>query len=178
MLPVSSWPPQAPGSSLSPFGAPKCINLNRRRHGYILPKGAWVVQTGANQVVMFRPDWRREADHQPSRQMGTGNLPGSLQWSRARPPGPWWKTPLWRRPTHDEYLEAWRAWQRCIAWSDPVQRPLPGRNPPNWAGWWWNSRSPRQTLIPFGQSGTVLADGQNVVIIGGGTAVITQAYSV
>ena len=70
---------------------------------------------------------------QPSRQMGTGFLPGSMQWSRARPPGPWSKGPFWRRPTHDEYLECWRAWQRCIGWTDPVIRPLPGRVPPNWA---------------------------------------------
>lgn len=173
MLPISAWPPGPPGSSLSPFGAPHTVCVNPC--GYILPKGAWVVQTGANQVVMFRPDWRREA--QPSRQMGTGHLPGEWRWRGWPKPAPGLNCTLPpRRPTHDEYLEAWRAWQRCIGWSDPVQRPLPGHTPPNWAGWRFVG-APSQTLIPFGQSGMVLADGQNVVIQGGGMATITQAYS-
>ena len=173
MLPVSAWPPGPPGAALSPFGAPRVINVGRHRHGFVIPKGTWVVHTGANRVVMFRPSWKWDLDNQPSRQMGTGILPGALQRKFGFPFPP--HRPFRRRPTHDEYLEAWRAWQRRIGFSDPIQRPIPGRVPPNWAGWWF-SRAPGQTLVPFGRSGTVIADGQNVVIVGGGKATITQAF--
>lgn len=64
----------------------------------------------------------------PCRAPGTGELPGAWRW--ACPPGGRTKSnPQW--PTHDQYLEAWRAWQRCVGWSDPIQKPLPGRRPPN-----------------------------------------------
>ena len=56
-------------------------------------------------------------------------------------------------------------------------RPLPGRVPPNFAGWRFVG-APAATLIPSFSGGVVLADGQNVVITGSGFANITQAYSV
>ena len=226
MLPVSAWPPGPPGAQLSPFGAPRAINVARHANGYVLPKGAWVVRTGANQVVMFTPSWEWELYNQPCRAMGTGFLPGQWQWMHnPRPPLPppapapkvykvnaqVWRgkgkpppvpipveapvapktqilpqknfgvppeTPAdCRRPTHDQYLEAWRAWQRAIGRTDPPIRPIPGRVPPNWAGWRFVG-APSKTAVPFNSSGLVVADGQNVVITGGGTAVITQAYSV
>lgn len=213
MLPVSAWPPGPPGASLSPFGRPRTIRVPSC--GYVLPKGAWVVQTGGNQVVMFRPSWQADLYRQPARQMGTGYLPGQTRWTgsgRRASPQPWRAGPLpttatpvttgagaqpksaltfannarpsswsWsgpcKRPTHDQALEAWRAWQRRTGNTDPPIRPLPGRVPPNFAGWRFVG-APSTTLIPFGSGGLVLADGQNVVITGGGCANITQAFSV
>ena len=81
------------------------------------------------------------------------------------------------RPTHDQALEAWRAWQRKTGNTNPPIRPLPGRVPPNFFGW-KPVNAPSTTLVPPGPGGTVLADGQNVVITGSGFANITQAYSV
>lgn len=219
MLPVSAWPPGPPGSALSPFGPPRDICVPAC--GYVLPKGAWIVQTGNNKVVMFRPSWKKALYNQPREQMGTGYLPGQLQWahggSGSRPSwkagprstiagpataaasapktsataiattatpsshtsrgcGPPCAAPK-KRPTHDQYLEAWRAWQRKTGQTNPPIRPLPGRVPPNFAGWNFVG-APAATLVPFGQTGVVLADGQNVVIMGCGTANITQAFSV
>jgi hypothetical protein len=170
MLPVSAWPPGPPGAALSPFGAPRTVTPGSC--GCVLPKGAWVVDTGTNSVVMYRPDWRAAQYTQPRHQMGTGNLPGKQQWQAS-----WTTCPPTTRPTHDQYLECWRAWQRTTGNTDPPIRPLPGRVPPNFAGWSFVG-APSSTLLQPGQSGTVLADGQNVVIVGGGTSTITQAFSV
>lgn len=226
MLPVSSWPPGPPGASLSPFGPPRDICVPAC--GYVLPKGAWVVQTTCNQVVMFRPSWKKALYTQPRSQMGTGYLPGFQQWAsgarwsggtgHAHPqswkagPRPTIAGPATagasgrttsaavptaisaptlsphssacgppcapkKRWTHDQRLEAWRAWQRKTGNTDPPIRPLPGRVPPNFAGWNFVG-APSTVLVPFASGGTVLADGQNVVITGGGWANITQAYSV
>jgi hypothetical protein len=174
MLPVSAWPPGPPGASLSPFGAPRTITVGSC--GCVLPKGAWVVDAGSNSVVMFRPDWRAAQYNQPRHQMGTGRLPGQQQWWQLSSPCPP-PTPCCTRPTHDQYLEGWRAWQRTTGNTDPPIRPQPGRVPPNFAGWSFVN-APCSTLLQPGQSGTVLADGQNVVIVGGGTSTITQAFSV
>jgi hypothetical protein len=137
--------------------------------GYALPKGAWIVDAGANSVVMFFPP--PAIYNQPRHQMGTGRLPGQQQWMT----GPCTPPPC-KRPTHDQYLEAWRAWQRKTGWTGSI-RPLPGRVPPNFAGWQLTS-APSSTLLSPGQSGIVLADGQNVVIMGAGASTITQAFSV
>jgi hypothetical protein len=251
MLPVSAWPPGAPGEQLSPFGRPRTVNLALHRRGFVLPKGAWVVQTGPNRVLMFRPE---VTHYNPARVPGTGILPG--QGPGYGPPPPSWRPPpplpprpptktlridaqirrygppevqlkarsrgpceidpnaqsiaqtaaklgvesvasaanpilpqkkfeqprvsreTWRRPTHDEALEAWRAWQRRIRRTDPPIRPLPGRVPPNFFGWRWDRRAPSVVLVPASSGGTVLADGQNVVIVGVGFANVTQAFSV
>ena len=217
MLPVASWPPGPPGASLSPFGRPREIDVSRHPHGFVIPKGAWVVVTGSNRVVMFRP---AVEPYNPARAPGTGLLPGSIPISRPRPPRPprpperanLWvgpgevtfneagtaaismslakaatPTPPCPEPSpppgprrfakHNTVLEAWRAWQRRTGDTDPPIRPLPGRRPPNWFGWRFVN-APGSTLIPSGSSGLVVADGQNVVIAGGGFATITQAYSV
>lgn len=154
MLPVSAWPPGPPGASLSPFGKPRqiCVGCN----GFVIPKGAWVVQTGSNRVVMFFPP---VVPYNPARTPGTGLLPGSIP--PARPPcgcppepGP----PRFRK------------------FNDTPLRP-PGRRPPNWFGWRLVC-APSSTLVPSCSAGLVVADGQNVVIAGGGFATITQAYSV
>lgn len=164
MLPVSSWPPGPPGASLSPFGRPREINVSCHCHGYIIPKGAWIVNTGGgNRVVMFVPSWRKDLYYQPSRQMGSGLLPGSL------PPGP-------IRPTHDQCLEAWRAWQRKTGITGEVM-PKPGRVAPNWDGWRYVP-APSRTLVQPCSGGLVVADGQNVVITGSGSAHIIEAFSV
>jgi hypothetical protein len=98
-------------------------------------------------------------------------------------PGRWWWWE-WRPPVPErfmkanDYLEAWRAWQRRTGRTDPPIRPLPGRRPPNFFGWRWDRRAPATILIPSASGGTVHADGQNVVIAGVGFANITQAYSV
>jgi hypothetical protein len=80
--------------------------------------------------------------------------------------------------THDAFLEGWRAWQRATGNTDPPIRPAPGRVPPNFFGWRRDPNAPCVTLVNSNSGGTVLADGQNVVITGGGFANITQAYSV
>ena len=74
MLPVSTWPPSTPGSDLAPFGLPMTINVgNQPPWGWILRKGAWLVQTSSNQVMFNVPGvtWNN-----PTRAPGTGFLPG------------------------------------------------------------------------------------------------------
>jgi hypothetical protein len=158
VLPVSAWPPGSPGASLSPFGLPRDICVPSC--GYVLPKGAWVVQTGANRVVMFRPP---VIPSNPARVPGTGRLPGSIPPTRPPVPCP----PSW--PKFNEQVEWFRSKGRI--------GPPPGHRPPNFFGWAFVN-APCTTLIPSGSGGLVLADGQNVVITGGGWANITQAYSV
>jgi hypothetical protein len=128
--------------------------------GYVLPKGAWVVQTGGNQVVQYRPP---VVNYNPARVPGTGVLPGQTQ-----PP---WQScgPAWEWPKFNDQVEWYRARGKIA--------PKPGTRPPNWFGWTFVS-APFSILIASGQSGLVLADGQNVVITGGGFATVTQAYSV
>jgi hypothetical protein len=176
MLPVSAWPPGPPGASLSPFGKPRqiCIGGN----GYVIPKGAWIVKTGGNRVVMYYPP---VSTFNPPRSLGTGLLPGAIPPQRSAPTCKCGKCappsgPRQFRKFNDE-VEAFRAWQRATGNTDPPLRPLPGRRPPNWFGWTFVN-APCSTLLQSGQSGLVVADGQNVVICGGGTAQITQAYSV
>lgn len=167
MLPVSAWPPGPPGSSLSPFGKPRTIDLACFTQGFVLPKGAWIAHTGSgNQVVMFVPSWRKALYHQPQRQMGTGFLPGSPP-----PPGP---TP----PTYDQRLEAWRAWQRKTGnnWGPTPPGP-PGRTPPNWGGWTFVN-APSRVMVRPCSGGLVVADGQNVVLTGAGCATLIEAFSV
>lgn len=155
MLPVSAWPPGPPGASLSPFGKPRqvCVSCN----GFVIPTGAWVVNPGANRVVMYYPS---VSTANPARSLGTGLLPGSIPPTSPPcgcPPNEW-------RPTFRKFNDT------------PLQPP--GRRPPNWFGWQFVS-APCSTLLHPGQSGLVVADGQNVVIVGGGGwAQITQAYSV
>jgi hypothetical protein len=171
MLPVSAWPPGPPGASLSPFGKPRQVSVGC--NGFVIPKGAWVVSTGSNRVVMFRPPVER---FPAQRSPGTGLLPGSIPPRRATPcscpPKP---RRTWHR--YNDVVEAFRAWQRETGDTDPPLRPLPGRRPPNWFGWRFVN-APCSTLLQPGQNGLVVADGQNVVIAGGGCATITQAYSV
>ena len=201
MLPVSAWPPGAPGASLSPFGQPRVISLDRHPRGFVIPKGAWVVRTTSNRVVMFMPPVEL---HNPPRTPGTGFLPGQIP-PPPHPPLPPCPTPApaaartaspviasaTRRGVDcgpppqqkqfirfDDYLEAWRAWQRRIGRTDPPNRPLPGRRPPNWFGWRFDRCAPRMTVVRQNSAGTVLADGQNVVIAGCGPATLVQAFSV
>jgi hypothetical protein len=155
MLPVSAWPPGPPGASLSPFGQPRQVGIPS--FGFVIPKGAWIVSTGSNQVVMFFPP---VIPHNPARSPGTGLLPGSIPPNR--PPGEC--PPAEFRPRFRKFAD-----------TPPLP---PGRRPPNWFGWRFVP-APFSTLVPPGSNGTlVLADGQNVVITGGGFATITQAYSV
>jgi hypothetical protein len=101
---------------------------------------------------------------------GTGLLPGTVPPAGCPAPYQW--------PTWDDYLEGWRAWQRTTGRTDPPIRPLPGRCPPNWFGWFQDPNAQVFTLIPPGSGGTVLADGQNVVLTGSGCATIIEAFSV
>ncbi|HEY1880544.1 MAG TPA: hypothetical protein VGG68_11495 [Caulobacteraceae bacterium] len=80
---------------------------------------------------------------------------------------------------YNDFVEAWRAWQRKIGRTDPPIRPLAGHRPPNWFGW-MQVPVPANTLtmIQPNSAGTVLADGENVQIIGSGCASIIQAFSV
>lgn len=244
MLPVSSWPPGPPGAPLSPFGRPRTVNLASHPQGFVIPKGAWAVQTGSNQVLMFRPSVDEYLWNNPPRTPGTGFLPGQgpgygpptqpcrpCSQAQARgfgargaagtprqaqvrevdpraqsiaetarllgaavTPRPAananfpkkvfgqsgldWPPPVperfWKA---NAFVEAWRAWQRRVGRTDPPIEPTPGRRLPNFWGWRFRS-APATVLVPFGSGGTVLADGQNVVIAGAGFANITQAFSV
>ena len=154
MLPVSAWPPGPPGASLSPFGKPRQVAVPN--FGFVIPKGAWIVSTGSNQVVMFFPP---VVPHNPARTPGTGYLPGQSPQTRRCPPTNEWRPPF--RKFNDTPLQP------------------PGRRPPNWFGWRFVC-APFSTLVPPGclTGQLVVADGQNVVITGSGFATITQAYSV
>jgi hypothetical protein len=121
----------------------------------VIPKGAWIVATGSNRVVMFYPP---VVNVNPARTPGTGLLPGTIPATPPPcgcPPGP----PPFRK------------------FNDTIPIRPPGRRPPNWFGWKFVP-APSSTLVPSGASGLVIADGQNVVITGSGCATITQAYSV
>jgi hypothetical protein len=168
MLPVSAWPPGPPGASLSPFGMPRQVKVGS--NGFVIPKGAWIVATGANSVVMYYPP---VTSYNPARTPGTGMLssPPAQPQCGCPPKGP----PPFRR--YDDVLEGFRAWQRKTGDAGPPIYPFAGRRPPNWFGWAFVP-APFSTLLQPGQSGLVIADGQNVVITGGGCATITQAYSV
>ena len=190
MLPVSAWPPGPPGDSLSPFGKPREIWVGQHPRGFVIPKGAWVVRTTSNSVIMFAP---RVQTTNPARSPGTGLLPGSVPPPRSppppRPPRPPNPPNLWLAsgqinytkqppvvsiqltgepaPTppprdcgcgpppapcpppqpkqfmrYNDYVEAWRAWQRRVGRTDPPIRPLPGRRPPNWFGWRFDPCAP------------------------------------
>jgi hypothetical protein len=170
MLPVSAWPPGPPGASLSPFGLPRQVNVGC--NGFVIPKGAWIVQCGSNCVKMFFPP---VTFSNPARTPGTGMLPGSIppqQTCGCPPPCP---PKTWRK--FNDAVEAFRAWQRETGQTDPPLRQFAGRRPPNWFGWTFVP-APSSTLVPSGASGLVVADGQNVVITGSGCATLTQAYSV
>ena len=156
MLPVSAWPPGPPGASLSPFGKPRQVGIPS--FGFVIPKGAWIVSTGANQVVMFFPP---VIPNNPARTPGTGLLPGQIPPGCAPPPC---SPPNVWRPRFKKFDDT------------PLQPP--GRRPPNWFGWRFVC-APFSTLVPAGSTGQlVIADGQNIVITGSGFATITQAYSV
>jgi hypothetical protein len=161
MLPVSAWPPGPPGASLSPFGRPRQVKVCG--NGFVIPKGAWIVATGSNRVVMFYPP---VVHVNPARTPGTGLLS-----DRPAPPPPCGcpPEPRWEWPKFNDQVEWYRAHGRI--------GPRPGARPPNFFGWAFVP-APSSTLLAPGQSGLVIADGQNVVITGGGCATITQAYSV
>ena len=171
MLPVSSNPPRAPGTELSPFGKPWSPPS-----GFVLPKGAWIVQTGAASVVMcVRQPYADIWGFNPARVPGTGFLPG--QPPPPTPPVTGAPPSVWMWPTPDQILESFRAWQRKTGNTFLAGPPI-GRQPPNWFGPWTDpSPATTVTLLAPGQNGPVLADGQNVMINGGG-ATIMQAYSV
>jgi hypothetical protein len=106
MLPLSAWPPGPPGASLSPFGLPREIDVGRHRHGFVIPKGAWIVVTGSNRVVMFRP---AVEPYNPARTPGTGLLPGSIPINRPRqrrPPRPPRGESVWIGPGEVTFNEA------------------------------------------------------------------------
>ena len=164
MLPVSSWPPGPPGASLSPFGLPRSVQVSScSPNGFVIPTGAWIVATTSNSVVMFYPPVQNT---NPARTPGTGLLPGARCAPQAK-----------QFLRYNDFVEAWRAWQRTTGNTNPPILPLPGRRPPNWFGWQLVS-APSSTLVPANSSGLVIADGQNVVIAGSGCATLTQAYSV
>jgi hypothetical protein len=172
MLPVSAWPPGPPGASLSPFGKPRQINVGCSCNGFVIPKGAWIVATGANRVVMYYPTF--------DPWIGVSQTPGTgLTGQQMQPPGRCAPTPCPPKAfqKYNDVVEAFRAWQRATGDAGPPIYPFAGRRPPNWFGWKFVP-APSSTLVPPCASGLVVADGQNVVITGSGCAQITQAYSV
>jgi hypothetical protein len=94
--------------------------------------------------------------------------PASSPPPRPCPPTPCPPTPQ-SFPKFDTVVQAYRDRGKI--------GPPPGRRPPNWFGWNFVN-APYSTLVNQGSSALVVADGQNVVISGGGFATITQAYSV
>lgn len=173
MLPVYAWPPSVPGASLSPFGKTHQVCVSSC--GCIIPPGAWIVGTTSNSVVMFFP--RCDPWVGVNQTPGTGLVPGQIPPppNPPQPPPPCSPPPQWL--PYNDLVAAWRAWQRQIGRTDPVQRPLPGRQPPNFFGWKYVN-APSRTLVGPNSGGLVIADGENVVITGGGNATLTQAYSV
>lgn len=173
MLPVSSWPPGPPGASLSPFARPRPVKVGD--HGFVIPKGKWIVSTSsANSVVMFSPP---VSNDNPARSPGTGLLPGT-GLPPPPTPTPHQCPPNVFRPTFrrfNDVVEWSRARQRELGRTDFPIKPFPGHRPPNWYGWLFID-APAATLVPSNASGLVLADGQNIVIIGTGCATITQAF--
>lgn len=196
MLPVQSWPPRAPGTDLSPFGAPRCVPS-----GFVLPKGAWVVMTNAASVVMcvrkaYADIWGRNPTRVPGTEVlpGNGTVPPQPGPMKAIPPTPpktsnaWPSTPVtgggtsppptwaqWRWPTADQLLEGFRAWQRQTGNTDRAGPPI-GRTPPNWFGPWTDTSPAIQvTLLQPGSNGVVLSDGQNVKVWGSGAMVMRAA---
>lgn len=167
MLPVYAWPPSSPGASLSPFGRTHHVCVSSC--GCIIPPGAWVVGTTSNSVVMFFP--RHDPWIGVNQTPGTGLVPGQTPPPPPPncPPPPQWLS-------YDAYVAAWRVWRQQTGWTPSQQWPLPGRQPPNFFGW-RGVNAPSRTLVGPNSGGLVIADGQNVVITGGGTATLTQAYS-
>jgi hypothetical protein len=174
MLPVQAWPPGPPGATLSPFGKPRQINVGQFCNGFVIPTGAWIVATGSNRVFMYYPP---VSTSNPARAPGTGLLSSAPPSKCGCPPPSPPNTFIPNFQRYNDYVEAFRAWQRATGNTDPPIRPLAGRRPPNWFGWQFVN-APSSTLLQPGQSGLVVADGQNVVIAGSGCATITQAYSV
>lgn len=204
MLPVQAWPPGSPGASLSPFGKPRTVNIGC--NGFVIPTGAWIVATSSNRVVMFRPPVSTaNPARSPGTGLLPGSIPPArtppFDWPcpprpPRTPPAFDWPCPPVTPPVippvppvppsnvfrpnfrrYNDTVEAFRAWQRATGNTDPPLRPLAGRRPPNWFGWQFVN-APCSVLIGGNRSGLVIADGQNVVIVGGGTATITQAFSV
>ena len=208
MLPVSTWPPSTPGSDLAPFGLPMTINVgNQPPWGWILRKGAWLVQTSSNQVMFNVPGvtWNN-----PTRAPGTGFLPGQpdpapLPPCPGFPPAPvtpppgtpcncgcgnltqaW--APNWANPPAAGQAASPAAlatspppwtWQTWQAFIDANGFPPPaGSQPPNWFGWYCVTPVMTMTLVGPMSSGLVLADGQNVSIQGSGNANIVEVFSV
>jgi hypothetical protein len=171
MLPVQAWPPGPPGASLSPFGKPRQVKVCG--NGFVIPKGAWIVATGANRVVMYYPPFDPWVGVSQTPGTGLTGQQGGPPPSRCAP------SPCPPKVFHkfNDVVEGFRAWQRATGNAEPPLRPLAGRRPPNWFGWQFVP-APSSTLVPSGASGLVIADGQNVVITGSGCATITQAYSV
>jgi len=176
MLPVSAWPPGAPGSALSPYGLPTTVNAACFSQGYILPKGAWIVNTMANSVVqrISTVTWSSSVAQAPGTGLGVGQPPPPAGPPGTIPPG---QTNPFQLPNSLDCLMAWRAIQRQVGRTDPPIRPLPGLTPPNFFGW-FPSAGQVFTLLGPNSGGTVIADGQSVAIVGGGCSTIMQAYSV
>jgi hypothetical protein len=135
MLPVSAWPPGPPGASLSPFGKPRQIRVCDHPHGFVIPKGAWIVRTGSNFVVMFTP--RGEPWDFVSRTPGTGYLPGQIPPRRRQPPPcppppcPPARNSFWTGPGQVTFNEAGTAAvQMSLSKAPPCPPPVPPNPPP------------------------------------------------
>jgi hypothetical protein len=127
-----------------------------------------VVSTTTNSVVF---NVLPVQNFNPARSPGTGLLPGSVPVNPLPNPSPFLR--------YNDYVEAWRARQRRTGRTDPPIRPLAGHRPPNWFGWRQVAPGPNTfTMIGPNAAGTVLADGENVQLVGSGTATIIQAFSV
>lgn len=168
MLPVFAWPPSSPGASLSPFGRTRRVCVSQC--GCVIPPGAWIVGTTSNSVVMFFP--QKDPWVGVNTTPGTGLVPGQ---SPPAPPANCPPPPQWM--SYNDVVAAWRAWRQQTGCTPSQQRPLPGRQPPNFFGW-QRVNAPSRTLVGPNSGGLVIADGQNVVITGGGEAYLHQAYSV
>jgi len=170
-------------------------------NGFVLPKGAWVVRLGNCASVIMRYCVQDIWGPNPPRTPGTSLLSGPTPpqpppvapipinpppGSNANPSVPVYggspktqprcQPKQWNWMGWNDYLEAFRAWQRATG-NTTIQMDPPGRAPPNWFGPMTDISWQTFTLLPAGQNGTVLSDGYNVQISGNG-AMIIQAYSV
>lgn len=68
MVPVSAWPPGAPGRWGSPFSIPWMVDLRRHPQGMTIPKGVWLVTCASNAGVVMQVNLSLavELDGQPA----------------------------------------------------------------------------------------------------------------
>lgn len=207
MLPVQSFPPFHAGASGSPFSRPmRVVNVGHWPQGFLVPRGAWIIRTGANVVEMAvaptrrgkpRPQFLHEWDRPwPRPPVGPGppappprggktinvNLTTDIDVASWLPfPAPSWPQPPCSRPPPcprwPPRLRPFYAYTDVPAYTnDDWMRGRPFMRRDVWPP---HGHWTMITLAqPFSVAPVILSDGWNVRIRGAGDALMMQAYSV